>query len=92
MPGWGAAQGEHNLAPRVEPEIIETRDGQKKHDKDEAVVNDDMFYVAHIVKSIIVTTVTKLTQNGIPVPFVRKCFKLGGGHCQSGVNAQTAAH
>ena len=46
-----AAQGKHNLTPRVEPEIIETRDGQKKHDKDEAVVNDDMFYVAHIVNN-----------------------------------------
>ena len=46
-----AAKSKDNLAPRVEPEIIETRDGQKKHDKDEAVVNDDMFYVAHIVNN-----------------------------------------
>ena len=38
----GAAEGKHNLASRVEPEIIQTRDGKQEHDKDEAVVNDDM--------------------------------------------------
>ncbi len=42
VPVRGAAEGEHNLAPRVEPEVIQTRHGQEEHDKDEAVVNDDM--------------------------------------------------
>ena len=42
VPVGGAAEGKHNLAPRVEPEVIQTRDGKKEHDKDEAVVNDDM--------------------------------------------------
>ena len=27
VPVGGAAQGEHNLAPRVEPEIVQTRHG-----------------------------------------------------------------
>ena len=43
VPVRGAAECEHDLAPRVEPEVIEAGDGQEEHDKDEAVVNDDMF-------------------------------------------------
>ena len=50
VPVGGATEGENNFAPRVEPEIIETRDGQKEHDKDEAVVDDDMLWDVNMVK------------------------------------------
>ena len=52
VPVRGAAEGEHDLAPRVEPEVIETRDRQQEHDKDEAVVDDDMLWGANMVKCL----------------------------------------
>ena len=50
VPVRGAAEGEHDLAPRVKPEVIETRDRQQEHDKDEAVVDNDMLWGAGMVK------------------------------------------
>ena len=52
VPVRGAAEGEHDLAPRVEPEVIETRDRQQEHDKDEAVVDNDMLWGANMVKCL----------------------------------------
>ena len=37
-----AAQSKDNLAPRVEPEVVEARYREEEHDEDEAIVNDDM--------------------------------------------------
>ena len=38
----GAAQGEHDLTSGVEPEIVQARDWEEEHHKDEPVVDNDM--------------------------------------------------
>ena len=36
------AQSEDYLAPGIEPEVVQARYGEEKHDEDEPIVNDDM--------------------------------------------------
>ena len=38
----GAAQGEHDLTSGVEPEIVQARDWEEEHHKDEPIVDNDM--------------------------------------------------
>ena len=40
--GGGAAQGEHNLTPGVEPKIVQTGDWEEEHHKDESIMNNNM--------------------------------------------------
>lgn len=35
-----AAHREHDLVPRVEPDVVEEGDGEEKHHKDEPIVDD----------------------------------------------------
>ena len=39
----GRAEGEHDLAAGVEPEVVHTGDRQQEHDEDEPIMDDDMF-------------------------------------------------
>ena len=40
--GGGAAEGEHDLAPGVEPEIVQAGDWEEEHHEDEAIVDNNM--------------------------------------------------
>ena len=40
MLGGRAAEGEHDLAPGVEVEIVDAGDGQQEHHEDEPVVDN----------------------------------------------------
>ena len=37
---WSAAHREHDLVPRVEPDVVEEGDGEEKHHKDEPIVHN----------------------------------------------------
>ena len=42
MFGGGTAQSEDYLAPGIEPEVVQARYGEEKHDEDEPIVNNDV--------------------------------------------------